>query len=238
MAVTREQGQGREDLNRRSIESEIRERNARSAQLEAAPESPTDKKVDEYTNDRGQRVLTFQRGDGSVYDRVGGKTWQKQTGHASPFEAFAYGTPEEKKAAQDFLDLEKRLGTRYRNPTEFEERYRLFQENPDAYGVMFGDKSKGGPDKATATKMLNYFDKRRGEVQQDFTLDDQQKKEQLDEIGHLEQPFMDAVQTGAGGGGGRADSGRVEVISPDGQRGTVPRSQLESAKRKGYRGAR
>jgi len=158
---------------------------------------------------------------------------ERQT-HTSPFEAFAYGSPGEKRAAQDFLDLEKRLGSRYRNPTEFEEKYKLYKEDPETYRALFGDKSGEKPDRATATRMLNYFDKRRREVSQDFTLDDAQKQEQLQEIERLEKPFMEAVQPGAAGG--RAgNNDRVEVIHPNGQRGTIPRSQLPAAKKKGYR---
>jgi len=154
---------------------------------------------------------------------------ERQT-HTSPFEAFAYGSPEEKKAAQDYLEFEKRMGARYRNPNEFEERYKLFQEDPDTYKAMFGDKA-GKPDVATATKMLNYFDRRRREINQDFTLDDAQKQEQLKDIENLEKPFMDVVQPGNRGGA----SERVEVIHPNGQRGTIPRSQLGAAKKKGYK---
>jgi hypothetical protein len=151
--------------------------------------------------------------------------------HTSPFEAFAYGSPEEKKAAQDFLDMEKRLGSRYKNPSEFEEKYRLFKEDPETYRAMFGDKSGGGPDRANAARMLNYFDKRRREVNGDFTLDDNQKQEQLKEIENLEKPFMDAAQPGNRGG----SEDRVAVRHPDGRVGTVPRSQIDKAKKKGYR---
>jgi hypothetical protein len=97
---------------------------------------------------------------------------------------------------------------------------------------MFGDKTKSAPDRATATRMLNYFDKRRREVNGDFTLEDDQKKQQLQEIENLERPFMDAVQPGAAQNSG-AD--RVNVISPDGRRGHIPRSQLGAAKNKGYK---
>jgi hypothetical protein len=156
--------------------------------------------------------------------------------HTNPFEAFAYGDANEKKAAENFITLEHRLGRQYRTETEFHEKYRLFKEDPDTYRAMFGDKSGGGgPDKPTATRMLSYFDKRRKEVNQDFTLDEEQKKEQLAEIEKLEKPFMDAVQPGAGGRGGNSD--RVEVVHPDGRRGTIPRSQLGAAKKKGYREA-
>ena len=205
-------------------------------QKEPAPEKSTDKKIDEYTNDRGQRVLTFQRADNSTYDKAGGKVQEKETGHTSPFEAFAYGAPDEKKSAQDFLDLEHRLGGKYRTPSEFEEKYRLFKQDPETYRAMFGDKTASGPDRATATKMLTYFDRRRREINQDFTLEDAQKQEQLKDVENLEQPFLDAVQPGAnraGGAGGAGD--RVEVVHPNGQRGTIPRSQVPAAKRKGYR---
>ena len=215
-----------QDEEDRNLQSEIDARNK--------PENPQDKKIDEYVNDRGQRVLTFQRANGEVYDRVGGKTEPKQTGHTSAFEAFAYGTPEEKKAAQDYLEFEKKLGARYRTPSEFDERYRLFKEDPDTYKAMFGDKSGAGPDRATATKMLNYFDKRRREIGSDFTLDDQQKAQQLQDVEDLERPFMDAVQPGAADGG-KGD--RVPVVDPNGQAGTIPRSQLKAAKKKGYREA-
>jgi hypothetical protein len=40
-------------------------------------EKPTDKKIDEYTNDAGKRVLTLERADGTRYDSVGGKVFQK-----------------------------------------------------------------------------------------------------------------------------------------------------------------
>lgn len=198
-------------------------------QKEPAAEKTTDKKIDEYVNDKGQRVLTFQRADNSTYDKVGGQTQPKPAGHTSAFEAFAYGSPEEKKAAQDYLEFEKKLGARYRTPSEFDERYRLFKEDPETYKAMFGDKG-GTPDRATATKMLNYFDRRRREINQDFTLDDAQKQEQLQDIENLEKPFMDAVQPGAGGD-------RVKVIHPNGTVGTIPRSQLPAAKKKGYREA-
>jgi len=218
-----------EDLKNANTQSETDARDRK--------ENPNDKKVDEGYNAKGQRVHVYQRADGTEYTKVFPDiTREERQAHSSPFEAFAYGTPEEKKAAQDFLDMEKRLESRYRNPSEFEEKYRLYRENPDAYRAMFGDKGSEKPDTATATRMLSYFDKRRREVQQDFTLDDAQKQEQLQEIERLEKPFMDAVQPGAAGA--RAgNNDRVEVIHPDGRRGSIPRSQLQAAKKKGYREA-
>lgn len=157
---------------------------------------------------------------------------ERQT-HTSAFEAFAYGSPEEKKAAQDYIDLEKKSAARYRTPSEFDEKFRLFKEDPETYKAMFGDKA-GMPDRATATRMLNYFDKRRREVNGDFMLDETQKQEQLRDIENLEKPFMDAVQPGKTD---RAGGDRVNVIGPDGTPGTIPRKQLDKAKRKGYREA-
>jgi hypothetical protein len=202
-------------------------------QKEPAPEKTTDKKIDEYTNGQGRRVLTFQRSDNSTYDKVGGQTQPKPAGHTSAFEAFAYGSPEEKKAAQDYIDLEKKSAARYKTPSEFDEKFRLFKEDPETYKAMFGDKA-GTPDRATATRMLNYFDKRRREVNGDFMLDETQKQEQLRDIENLEKPFMDAVQPGRTDRGGED---RVNVIGPDGTPGTIPRTQLEKAKKKGYREA-
>jgi len=45
------------------------------------------------------------------------------------------------------------------------------------------------------------------------------------------------VQPGANRGSGAAGGAddRVEVVHPNGQRGTIPRSQLDKAKKKGYR---
>ncbi len=235
-AIQKESG-----LQNTASEMRLRGAQARKDEAEAKnlenPENATDKKIDEYTNDKGQRVLTFQRADNSTYDKVGGRVQEKQAGHTTPFEAFAYGSPDEKKSAQEFLDLEHRLGGRYRTPSEFEEKYRLFKQDPESYRAMFGDKTASGPDRATATKMLNYFDRRRREANQDFTLDDQQKQEQLEGIEKLEEPFLDAVQPGANRGSGAAGGAddRVEVVHPNGQRGTIPRSQLDKAKKKGYR---
>jgi len=208
-------------------------------QKEPAPEKSTDKKIDEGYNAKGQRVHVYQRADGTQYTKAFPDIVRQETtaAHTSPFEAFAYGSPQEKKSAQDFLDLEHRLGARYRTPSEVDEKYRLFKQDPEAFKAMFGDKNSAGPDRATATKMLTYFDHRRREVQGDFLLDDQQKQQQLQDIENLEQPFLDAVQPGANRGAGAAGGAddRVEVMDPNGQRGTIPRSQLDAARKKGYR---
>lgn len=191
--------------------------------------------------------------------------------HTSPFEAFAYGTPQEKKAAQDFLAFEKRMGAQYERPTDAEVRYKLFQRDPEGYKAVFGDKAAAG-DRTHATEMLKFFQKQRDAISKDFMLGDDEKAQQLAEIDKLEQPFQEAA--GISPRGGAASSGektvntvdildyarkngvssiearkhflaegyrivpatdRVNVIGPDGTPGTVPRSQLEKAKKKGYR---
>lgn len=43
-----------------------------------------DKKIDEYTNDQGQRVQVMQRPDNSTYERVGGKVEGKTVPHEDP----------------------------------------------------------------------------------------------------------------------------------------------------------
>src|SRR6266568_3032051 len=97
-AIQKESG-----LQNTASEMRLRGAQARKDEAEAKnlenPENATDKKIDEYTNDKGQRVLTFQRADNSTYDKVGGRVQEKQSGHTTPFEAYMYGSPEEKKAA-------------------------------------------------------------------------------------------------------------------------------------------
>jgi hypothetical protein len=215
------QHQSMEDKN---LQSEI---DARSKTKEEKPENLDREAYDDYVS-RGMTPADARKR--ALQDAQSVKP--ERTTHTSAFEAFAYGDPQEKKAAQDYLEFEKRVGARYKTPSEFDEKFRLFKEDPDTYKAMFGDKSRSGPDPATATKMLSYFDKRRREIQGDFTLDDQQKAQQLQDIENLEKPFMDAVQPDA-----RNGNDRVEVIHPNGQHGTIPRSQLGAAKKKGYREA-
>lgn len=158
-------------------------------------------------------------------------------GHTNPFEAFTYGTPEEKKAAQDFLQFEKRMDRQNQKPTEAEFRYSLYLRDPETYKALYGDKGEAATertrvaDRAHATTMLKYFDKRRDEISKDYTLGDDEKKQKLAEIDELEKPYKDAATAGG------KDTDRVNVIGPDGTPGTVPRAQLERAKKKGYREA-
>jgi hypothetical protein len=123
---------------------------------------------------------------------------QKPQTLTSPFEAYAYGTPEEKKAAQDFIAFEKQQGTRYERPSEIEERYSLYKRDPDAYKQMFGDRgaAQDTRDQEQATRMLNYFAKQRKAIQEDFTLDDAEKQRQLAEIDALEKPYLGMAQPG------------------------------------------
>jgi hypothetical protein len=215
-----------QDTEDRNLQSEIDARDRGKPQTQR-PENLDREAYDYYV---GQGMTPADARKRVLQDAQSVKP--ERTTHTSPFEAFAYGDPKERKAAQDFLDMEKRLGSRYKNPSEFEEKYRLFKEDPETYKAMFGDKSGTAPDRRTATSMLNYFDKRRKEVNGDFTLDDDQKKQQLQEIENLERPFLDAVQPNAANG-----NDRVTVTHPDGRTGTIPRSQLGAAKKKGYREA-
>jgi len=176
-----------------------------------------------------EKTETVESG-GQAYEKQADGTWKpigtpKPQTLTNPFEAFAYGTPQEKRAAQDFLDYEKKIGARYEKPGEIEQRYSLFQKDPDAYRQMFGDRG-AAQDQATATRMLSYLDRQRKEIEADWTLDEPTKAQRLAEIQDLEQPNLDAA----------APAGdRVNVISPSGQQGTIPRSQLSGAQKKGYR---
>jgi len=87
--------------------------------------------------------------------------------------------------------------------------------------------------------MLNYFQKQRDEISKNFMLGDDEKAQKLQELDQLQKPFMDTASgsgnAGGVGGAGNAGSDRVNVIHPNGMPGTIPRSQLPAAKRKGYR---
>lgn len=159
---------------------------------------------------------------------------ERQT-HTSPFEAFAYGTPEEKKAAQDFLSFEKRMGAQYQRPTEAEFRYSLYQRDPEGYKAVFGDKEAAADfTRAEHTaKLKAFFDKQRDAISKDFMLGDDEKAQQLRDLDEAERQFREAT----GGAGGPSGGDRVNVIDPNGQPGTIPRSQLKKAKKQGYREA-
>lgn len=157
---------------------------------------------------------------------------------SNPFEAFAYGTPEERKAAQDFLTLEKRTGAQFRNPSELGQRYSLYKRDPDAYKAMFGnrgdaqDQATNARTQAQAARMLKYFDGQRKEIQNSFLMDDTEKQQRLAEIDQLEKPYRDAAQVNAG----PTDQGdTIQVINPNGTAGTIPIVNLKKALKKGYK---
>jgi hypothetical protein len=230
-------------LGLEDTQSQIELRRAETARAEREankPDNPEDKKIDEGFNADNQRVLTFQRPNGETYTKAFPDITrdQRQT-HTSPFEAFAYGTAEERKAAQDFLDLEKRVGRRYEKPGEVEQRYSLYQKDPEAYKAMFGDRpgaqdaARTAKEQANATRMLNYFGKQRQQIESDWTLDETQKAAKLAEIEQLSQPYLNAAQPGGANGTGGAED-RVTVRDSKGNIGTVPRSKLGNALKKGY----
>jgi hypothetical protein len=63
-----------QQLQGKHLESQIAENNA---QAEKAKREPTDKLIDTYDNDQGQRVVAFQKQDGSTYEVTLGKVQPK-----------------------------------------------------------------------------------------------------------------------------------------------------------------
>jgi hypothetical protein len=63
-------------------------------------------------------------------------------------------------------------------------------------------------------------------------IDEPTKAQQLREIEELERPFLRGAQVGSGPG---AQGDRVTVVAPDGTIGTIPRSNLQKALRRGYK---
>jgi len=130
---------------------------------------------------------------------------------SNPFEAYVYGTPEQKQTATTFLDAEAERKQKAEKPSEWEERYRLYKQDPDAYLAMTGgDRKAAAADQAHADRMLKYFQSRRAEVEKDLLLDDATKKQKLDELAELERPYLDAAkpQTPAASGGKPASERR------------------------------
>lgn len=115
---------------------------------------------------------------------------------ASPFEAHTYGSPEERQAAQDFIDFEDRTRTKNQRPEkpgEVEQRYQLYLKNPEAYKAMYGDRG-AAQDAAQATRMLNYFKGQRQQIENDWTIDEATRQQRLSEIEELERPYLDIVR--------------------------------------------
>jgi hypothetical protein len=102
---------------------------------------------------------------------------------------------------------------------------------------MFGNRG-GAQDQAQAARMLNYFQRERRRIEDDWTLDEPTRAQRLNEIDQLEAPYLNAAAPSGGAAGGQGGVDRVTVVSPKGVTGTIPRSQLKAAQGKGYRLAR
>lgn len=132
----------------------------------AASKTPTDEEQtveDLMTGNNGQpRINPATQ---KPYTRLEADQAVKQAGQGhrltSPFEAYAYGSPQERQAAQDFIAFERQQGSRYERPGEVEQRYALYKRDPEAYKAIFGDRgaAQNSRDQAQATRMLNYFER-------------------------------------------------------------------------------
>lgn len=172
-----------------------------------------------------------------------------------PFQAYMSGNPEQQKAAKDFLTFEKQQGARFERPDEIQERYQLYKRDPEAYRDMFGNRGSA-QDQAQAARMLKYFDAQKNRVTNDFTLSDDDKKQQLAEITNLEQPYLVAAgvqppggqgvpaparnagsnqNANANGNPGGPRKDEVEVTNPEGVRGYIPKANLAKALKQGYK---
>jgi hypothetical protein len=106
---------------------------------------------------------------------------------------------------------------------------------------MYGDRGQAAEDRQAntdrthATAMLKYFQKQRDEIEKNFMLGDDEKAQKLRELDEIEKPFMETARGAGGGAGGKND--RLNVIHPDVTAGTIPRSQLKGALKKGYKQA-
>src|SRR5216683_436842 len=234
--IAKNRAQNLADLNAQNVGSEIHHRTEQENYWRNPKPTPQEQAVQDYMtriNPATKKNYSPAEALKQVNQDAQDVKPERAT-HTSPFEAFAYGDPQEKKAAQDFLAFEKRMGAQYQRPTDAEVRYQLFQRDPEGYKDVFGDRGQAAGDRAHATRMLNFFQKQRDTIQKDFMLGDDEKAQKLQEIDQLQKPFADA--TGVGGAG-NSGSDRVNVIHPNGAHGTIPRSQLPAAKRKGYREA-
>jgi len=250
-AAQEEERQLTQEATRRHLGAQTEEAQARTEAIRAKPEPTPKAPRTHYDPERGL-LINEETGEakpivenvpyptpppmtGSLVPRGAalqlpiGPRPPKSAGHTSPFEAFAYGDANERKAAQEFLALEKQLGARYQRPGEVEQRYAIYKRDPEAYRGMFG---REGSDRTHAARMLTYFQRQRDAIGRDFTLDEATKAQRLREIEELERPFLEAAGVGGGPGPG---GDRVRVLAPDGTLGTIPRTQLDRAKKKGYR---
>ena len=159
-----------------------------------------------------QLDAAIQKGDRGEIDRLMDLRDRKAGAGKSdrtlgnPFEAYAYGTPVQKQAATEFLDLEEKAKTRAQRPSEWEERYQLFKRDPDAYLQMTGAAQRGTTaERQHAEKMLKYFDEERTAISKDFLLDEPTRKQRLAEIGELEKPYLELAKPGNAGAGGASE---------------------------------
>jgi len=139
-----------------------------------------------------------------------------------PFEAYAYGTPAEKKAARDFITFDKQTTAHNEKPSEISERYALYKRDPQAYMDMYGshNSAQDSRDQAQASRMLKYFGDQRKAIEQNYTLDDDEKQKQLEQIDELEQPYLDIAQPQQNAQQGAPKSG------PRGGRGNAPQYRV------------
>jgi hypothetical protein len=183
------------------------------------------------TVETGAGVFQFNEDTGRYDIPVGPP---KGKGFTNPFEAFAFGSPDEKKAAQDFLDMEARTRKKNEKPGEVEQRYALYQKDPAAYREMYGDRG-GAQDQAQAARMLKYFATARKETEGNFMLDDATREERLAEIDALEKPYLDAAAARPNTRQNGPVEDTVMVISPQGEKGTIPRANLQRAIKRGFK---
>lgn len=248
--ITERQAKAQKDTDTRALEREYSK----------AVTSGDDEKAQRYADAIGE--LRGEMRPDKTHTPYG--DWREQNPHApvenwlkteqdakpktrtNPFEAFAYGTPDEKQSAKDFIALEGKQRLQDRAPSEVEQRYALFQKDPDGYKSMYGERG-GAQEQAQAARMLKFFDGRRKEIEGDFTLDDQTKQQRLSEIGELEKPYLDAAKVGGPSGGAAAKknaggasgdgprAGEIEVNGPNGEHGYIPRAKLAKAKTLGWK---
>jgi hypothetical protein len=184
-----------------------------------------------YTSEDGKVHSVYEDGTEKIQTAPAAKEGR---GFTNPFEAFVSGDPDEKQAAQDFIAMEARTHRQNEKPGEVEQRYSLYQKDPEAYRQMYGDRG-GAQDQAQAARMMKHFDSARKEIEGNFLLDDATKKDRLAEIDALEKPYLDAAAVRPKQGAAAEDT--VTVISPRGVKGTIPRANLQRALKRGYKQA-
>jgi hypothetical protein len=235
------QQQRMNDLNSQNVQADIALRGAQSSQARAranALNNPPPKvgltSDDETFND----LMAGDNGNPRVnpqtdkpYTALEANQAVKQLAQTGkrftdPFEAFAYGSPQEKQSAQDFITFQKQTEAKNQRPGETEARYSLYKRDPQAYTAMFGnhDSAQDSRDQAQATRMLRYFGAQRTSIQKDYTLDDAEKQKQLGQIDELEAPYLDIAQPQPGAGTNA--QGAAPQATRQGGRGNVQQYKL------------